>query len=451
MMPFVQKIPGEMPKGWDTSVVYFANLLSLFYGNEAEIEVLRNEVGSLETYGSRLLPVINLIFGGRDNVLILQRAPDAILPQYFKDQLKLTLPHIEILPHEQYRLFGDQSHDDKELLKSFISKIKSLPAKRLDGYVTDLSLERLASKTGKQLMTGFTASHNGNNKVLLHQYLKNKDLLLFDTIIASDVAKVDEALAQFKKMGYKKAVIKSAVGASGIGMIKVDVNQPVDVPEYLFFEGPVLVQGWLDGSVKGVQYIGSPSVQLFVKDDSISLYDVTEQILSKDSIHEGNVAPSVQLQGEEQVYQELLRQAEICGQWLFDLGYRGTASVDFHFVKRNGCNEVRICEINARVTGATYPSMLARNFLPKGAWLMRNIRFDPLQKSQVILDVLNEEGLLFCQGKEKGVLPFNLNGTDCGHVNKGQFLFLGKKLDDVWKLLGDMQQIEKLKGVYDRD
>ena len=69
-----------------------------------------------------------------------------------------------------------------------------------------------------------------------------------------------------------------------------------------------LVQGWLDTSCEGVTAVHSPSVQLFLDDTSLNLFDVTEQILDDDSIHEGNIAPPPWLDGRSGTHDELLRQ-----------------------------------------------------------------------------------------------------------------------------------------------
>jgi hypothetical protein len=86
---------------------------------------------------------------------------------------------------------------------------------------------------------------------------------------------------------------------------------------------------------------------------------------------------------------------------------------------------VWVCELNARVTGATYPSVLARHYLPEGAWLMRNLKFARPESGAHILQLLEKRGDLFHEGRTTGILPINLNTTSDGQVEKGQFLCLG--------------------------
>ena len=136
---------------------------------------------------------------------------------------------------------------------------------------------------------------------------------------------------------------------------------------------------------------------MFLDDESVYLFDLTEQILSKDSIHEGNISPPPYLGEMPGIREELLRQAGVAGEWLHAQGYRGTASTDFLLVEKESGDapEVYICEINARVTGATYPSVLARHVAPKGAWLLRNVRIQEPLEGDRLLDLLHWPGHLY--------------------------------------------------------
>lgn len=126
---------------------------------------------------------------------------------------------------------------------------------------------------------------------------------------------------------------------------------------------------------------------------------------------------------------ELLRQAGIVGGWLHDIGYRGTASADFVLFEEAGEIQVILCEVNARLTGATYPCLLARHFMPKGAWLMENLRFEPPVPAKTVLDCLEQNDCLFLPGKPHGALPLSLNLNMHGNVDVGQLLCLGPNLD----------------------
>jgi hypothetical protein len=190
---------------------------------------------------------------------------------------------------------------------------------------------------------------------------------------------------------------------------------------------------------------------MFLDDKTVSLYDITEQILNEESVHEGNLSPPSYFSQGDCIYEELLRQAATAGSWLHDQGYRGTASVDFLVIDRRGTAEVRVCEINARVTGATYPSVIARHFLPHDAWLMRNIRFIKPLRDANLLKTLDQRGYLYRPDLQEGVLPVNFNLDEESGVQKGQFLCLGKNVDDCLNMFKRIESILPLSWYYDRD
>ena len=171
-------------------------------------------------------------------------------------------------------------------------------------------------------------------------------------------------------------------------------------------------------------------MQLFLSDEGIQLYDLTEQILSGDSVHQGNEAPPPWLADAgpsgDITRAELLRQAEAAARWLHDQGYRGTASVDFIVAEKSADQpaDIYVCEINARVTGATYPAVLARHLNPGSAWLLRNLRLSAPLTGATLLEMLRGPDHLYQNGDETGILPLNFNLGADGLVHKGQFLCL---------------------------
>ncbi|MCB1207974.1 MAG: hypothetical protein KDK97_01545, partial [Verrucomicrobiales bacterium] len=225
------------------------------------------------------------------------------------------------------------------------------------------------------------------------------------------------------------------------------------MPASFFHEGPCMVQGWLRAGLHGVTRVFSPSVQMFLNHDSVYLYDLTEQILSHDSVHHGNESPPGYLAEFPGLMEELFRQAGIAGGWLHDQGYRGTASVDFLVAGLDVPGECRVyvCEINARVTGATYPSVLARYYQPRGGWLMRNLRLDHPVSGTEVLDSLEQHGHLFRPGRERGILPINFNLTADGLVGKGQFLCMGATSAECHEMLQRAEEDLPIDWQYVRD
>ena len=447
----VKVIPGELPVFWDRSVVFFVNLHSLFFGNDELTKVLEEEIHGIPTYGGRVVSILNLIFRNEQNLVVLEAPPDNSLLEYVTDKLAITIPDIEILPYKSYGYLKEQVVNDD--IGSVIQKIRNHSAECVDGFVTDKTLTAIAESTGKPTISSFEGSKKGNNKLLLHNHLLEKGLPVFDTFLASSPEEVISCFEKLCKVGYHEAVLKSQIGASGCGLVKhyAACNPENGIPDYFFFEGPCLVQGWLDEKVKEVKHIGSPSVQMFLSDTQLSLFDVTEQFLNEKSVHEGNISPPPYFKEYPQVKDEMLSQASVAGSWLHAQGYRGTGGVDFLVIERKGKVEVIVNEINARVTGATYPSVLARHFLPHKAWIMRNLKFAGVLRGSQLLTKLDRTGLLFKKGMGEGILPFNFNLDGSGNVIKGQFLFLAPDTEECKNLLERMQNVFSSICKFDRD
>ena len=455
MTASVHYAPGQLPPFWDRSVVFFANLLALFYGNQAATDELESKISGVATYGGRLCPIVNLLFRGPENLLVLEARPHGALIDYFVEELGIGVPEIVVLDHAAYRTMADvlRATDDRSGLPAALKRVAEHSAPWVDGFVTDGVLSALAEVLGKRNVIAAEVSRRCNNKMLLHQHFEREGFPVFDTVPASSPGEVPTAAAALRAKGYRRIVVKSQVGASGIGMRRLEADAPeLDrIDAHMFYEGPCLVQGWLGDEVEGIEPFGSPSVQMFLDEAVVWLYDVTEQILSAESVHEGNMAPPLWWRSQREVGRQLHHQAEAAALWLHDSGYRGTASADFLVVRRHGKLEVRLCEINARVTGATYPSVLARRFLPGGSWLMRNLTFNPPIAGDDLLAAVRRAKHLYREGADGGVLPVNFNTDAAGLVRKGQFLCLGPDANACFDYLMHSANDLPVTWTYDRD
>ena len=455
--PRVVNTQGFTPDLWsDRSSIFFANLLSMFFGNEQQTRLLAQQILGAETYGGRVVPMLGLLFKGGDNVLVLERQPDARLWRYFDEELELSLPSIRILSHREYLALGRALADgDSEVATPWMEELRGEVAAFLDGFVTDDTLAALAAWLGKATIATPAGSRLGNNKRLLHEYLERAGLPVFDTRLADSAADVSRCVAELAGSGYDSFVIKAPVGASGVGLVKLEpgMDPESSVPEFFFYEGPCLVQGWMRPGLHGVESVLSPSVQLFLNEDRVYLYDLTEQILSDDSVHQGNESPPPYLEQSPGLLDELFRQAGMAGAWLHGQGYRGTASVDFLVTRleARGSWQAYVCEINARVTGATYPSVLARHYLPRGAWLMRNLRLVHPIAGDTVLGLIRAHAELFQPNADTGVLPINFNTNADNLVEKGQFLCLGESSDQCRDLLRRIETDLPIDWEYVRD
>lgn len=445
--PLVKDTQLRLPPFWQREVVFFGNLRSLFFGNEVQVVQLAEEVGEIDTYGGRLIPILNLLFRGRPNTLILERRPDAALSAYFANDLGLSLPKVEILPSTQYAAPPEESRD-------WIAE--HLPDRPywIDGYVTDHVLQNWARFLGQPTLSSIAGSHRGNNKRLLHEHLLERGLPTLPTRLASDASEVIDALSQLASEGYRNAAIRASVGASGIGTEKVGLDEippASSIRDHFFHEGSCLVQGWIEPGQRGIREVRSPSVQIFLDDSTVHLFDLTDQILSSQSIHEGNLSPPPFLNAP--IRGELMRQAGLAGQWLHRQGYRGTASVDFIVAWQSPevLPIVYVCEINARVTGATYPSTLARHFLPEGAWLMRNVRLDTALPGEEVMERLRKSDLLYQRNSDRGLLPINFNLDSEGRISKSQMLFLAPSVDECLAIMKELNRKQGLPFQLERD
>lgn len=454
--PQVVRTQGHTPQLWrGESVIYFANVLAGFFDNEALSEQLKREISGADSYGGRLLPIMGLLFKGGENLLVLERAPDAALSAYFENVLGLHLPEVHSLSHENYLALREALRNGAlEVWADRLNVWRDQPATALDGYVTDDLIAPLARLLGKRTISSAEGSRAGNNKLLLHEHLQKSGLPVFETRLASASESVADCLAALAVLGYDHAVVKSQIGASGIGLMKMATQGPHEaVPEQFFHEGPCMVQGWVQEGQHGVTASYSPSVQMFLDQDRVCLYDLTEQILSRESIHQGNESPPPYLEAFPDLTEELFRQAGMAGRWLHQQGYRGTASVDFLVaaLEEPGTCRVYACEINARVTGATYPSVLARHYCPRGGWLMRNLKFVEPLGGATILDLLSAHNHLFHPQREDGILPINFNLNSESLVEKGQFLCLGRTSADCHAMLHRAEEDLPVDWEYARD
>ncbi|TDU68036.1 hypothetical protein EI77_03153 [Prosthecobacter fusiformis] len=456
--PQVVQTHGHTPRLWrDRSIIFFANVLAGFFENEELAALLKKEISGADSYGGRLLPIMGLLFAGGKNLLVLEREPDAALTAYFKDDLGLNLPEISLLTYPEYLELGTALRGGDSVPLPFPQQLndwQNHPADTLDGYVTDEIIATLARQLGKRTLSTSQGSKQGNNKLLLHQHLEKSGLPVFKTRLATGPDDVQRCLDELAALGYESAVVKSQIGASGIGLMKLCTKGSGEaVPELFFYEGPCMVQGWIRPGMNDITHVFSPSVQMFLDHESVYLYDLTEQILSQDSVHQGNESPPPYLADFPGLKEELFRQASTAGTWLHEQGYRGTASVDYLVaaLETAGAFRAYSCEINARVTGATYPSVLARHYFPAGAWLMRNLKLSLPLAGSTILKLLEDHRHLFHPDRAGGILPINFNLTPDGLVEKGQFLCLGESTAECHAMLQRAEEDLPLDWEYVRD
>ncbi|MDH5526631.1 MAG: hypothetical protein OEY97_04910 [Nitrospirota bacterium] len=435
-LPVTTRI-GQLPPTWDHSAVFFADLYAIFYGEPEKTRELQRSVSGFFGYGGRLIPMLDLLYRGSGNVLILHQEPEPATLDYFR-RLGLSLPQIEILDHTRFPTFLDGIRGRPDLVKS----LGGHPAEVIDGYVTDRHLEYIALDLNKPLVNSYRQGRDANNKVLLHRFLAQAGMPMFDGGEFCPGDGFDDIIRMLSDMGYGRAVVRSSLGASGFGVATLDLDVDFDagLPGHLMDESCVLVQGWVEPGRLGITRVSSPSVQFFIGDHGIELFDLTGQLLKDASVHEGNITPPVDLPGDPGVVDEILEQSRRVVTWVAGTGYRGTGSIDFLVYSQTKKTRVVVCEVNARVTGATYPSLLARHFRPGRAWLMRNFGFEPVSAATGLLERLERSGLLYLPGNREGVLPINCIPDENGRIIKAQLLFLADTPERCLDMIDTCQQ-----------
>ncbi|HEY6198864.1 MAG TPA: hypothetical protein VI231_09660, partial [Candidatus Binatia bacterium] len=61
MTPGVQIVTGDLPPFWDRSVLFFCNLRSIFYENDAEAAELVRRIAGAQSYGGRVISILNTL------------------------------------------------------------------------------------------------------------------------------------------------------------------------------------------------------------------------------------------------------------------------------------------------------------------------------------------------------------------------------------------------------
>lgn len=440
---------GRLPPLWRESAIFFSNLDCIFFGHPEKTRQLIENVTGFHGYGCRLLPILGLMFRGNNNLLLLQEEPEPAVVHYFAKRLNLPLPAVEIIEVPPTCGVGQFLYNEK-----MRQRLRSHPAPILDGYITDPHLESMASDLGKRLINSHQSCRDANDKMLLNRFLQQAGLPAFDGGEAMPGRDIDRCFAELRGLGYRRAVVRSSLGASGFGMAIAELTDtgPPTFLEHLFPKERVLVQGWIEEGNRGVDRIFSPSVQFFCDETGkVTLYDITDQLLSRCSIHEGNLSPPVSFAAGGAIEAEILRQAEIVTSWVASVGYKGTGSIDFLICEAVDTISVYTCEVNARVTGATYPSLLAHHFNREGAWLMRNISLAPCMSAGEFLDFMERKGVLYLPGLARGILPLNLILDKDKLITKCQLLVIAGKTEECLEMIETFPALLPSSCVFDRD
>src|ERR671914_1143491 len=103
MAPEVKITPGRLPRFWDRNVLFFCNMHSIFYENQEQAHDLISQIYGAHSYGSRVVSILNLLFGRGPNKIFLEAPPEPNLLDYLSGDLQLSLPSFAVLDHRGYQ------------------------------------------------------------------------------------------------------------------------------------------------------------------------------------------------------------------------------------------------------------------------------------------------------------------------------------------------------------
>ena len=236
-----------------------------------------------------------------------------------------------------------------------------------------------------------------------------------------------------------KVIIRGSYGASGSSLFIVE-NNPQSIEKALSDIADrtsnriYLVEVML-------KLIASPNIMMHIKPGNgrILCVSVTDQILSDNLMHEGNVYTS-----SAKTLKEMIDSTRIMSKWLQSEGYGGLVGFDFgeYFNSKTGEVEHFLSEINPRVNAAVYPKSMMECFNRKqglkGRQYIEAFLSAKIKTTARSFAELNESygHLFFTPETGKGLVPYNIGWLEHGKFNLAVF---GKSRDEVIKMYEDFK------------
>ncbi len=238
-----------------------------------------------------------------------------------------------------------------------------------------------------------------------------------------------------------RVIIRGSYGASGSSVFIVE-NNPESIEKALSDIADrtsnriYLVEVML-------KLVASPNIMMHIEPDNGRLLcvSVTDQILSENLIHYGNVYPS-----GAKTLKDMISSARKMSKWLQSEGYGGLVGFDFGEYPNLETGELEhfLAEINPRVNAAVYPKSMMeclnrqqeqKGWPPIEALLSGKIKtsarsFAELEKSYGHLFFKPEIG--------KGLFPYNIGWLEHGKFNLAVF---GRSRDEVVEMYEDFKKL----------
>jgi len=176
--------------------------------------------------------------------------------------------------------------------------------------------------------------------------------------------------------------------------------------------------------------------------DSIVCVGITDQRLSDQLVHEGNLYPS-----KARTVREMLGSAEKIAKWLQGEGYRGLLGLDFGEYLNPATGEPHhfLSEINPRMNGAAYPKAMMEYLNEKqkkrgGPYVESFLSASRRTDAASFADLQTRYGSLFYSPQTgRGLVPYNT-----GILQDGKFALalFGQSRDEVLEMYEEVKSVE---------
>jgi hypothetical protein len=242
-----------------------------------------------------------------------------------------------------------------------------------------------------------------------------------------------------------RVVIKGAYGTSGESVFIVekdshsikqalgDIAEKDDNTTYI-------IEPMIDFTV-------SPNVLMHIGpgESDISCVGITDQVLSDNLVHKGNIYPSV-----ASTLKDMLFSARLLSEWLKVKGYSGMLGFDFieYFDREKDIHQHYLAEINPRTNAATYPralmEQLNREQRKNGRPIIEAfLSITTKTRATSFAEIRKSYGHLFFDPETgKGLVPFNIGCLEYGKFTAAVF---GRTRNEVLNIYKDLSIISSEK------
>lgn len=353
---------------------------------------------------------MNLLLCREQDILILMEPPD---PEFLKAlrEFGFSIPRVLVPQSNAGNNLALSISDlvlQDESLQDELKKISDLTN---DTYfipyaVTEME-EKIAEKCCLKLIgPPSSVSREVNSKLFSREIAVTLGLPVSEGIICHSVDEIRDAYFQLTQRGtiFDKVIVKEPYGASGKGLYLIRNKNLLNstlavISRFAARAGnnTWLVEGWYDSKTDiNYQIYISPS-------GKVSLFSIKEQVLNG-VIYKGSIINSRCI--SEKIYEDYSKAAVSIGNYLFQWGYTGVASIDSIMV--GGEKIIPIIEINGRFSLSTYISFLfGAGEEDMAMSFYYRVKSKDIIEFSAVYNMLKIEGILFDPKKKEGVFVYS--------------------------------------------